>query len=134
MTPTQEELKQYYKDRSKTSLDIVNKFKECDKELNVKLDKDTHNMIPTKEDRLIKWDRLCNTIGLSQFDRAEEYAKWLQIETIKYCAEGLSINREVVKNDIQFINRSSRVIEETTIHYSINKQHMFNLIDEINGK
>ena len=40
-------------------------------------------MLPTQEEKLIKWGEICNAASLSTFDRAEKYAKWLIDETIK---------------------------------------------------
>ena len=85
-------------------------------------------MLPNKEEQLNKWDRICNTEGLSHYDRAQEYAKWYAEEVIKHCAEVAKVEQH--NPDCIF---TSRIIRDTDSGYDYypDKQSILNVINEL---
>lgn len=79
-------------------------------------------MLPSKEEELNKWDRICNTEGLSHYDRAQEYAKWYAEQVIKHCAE-------VAKIQHREYNTGEYTYSEDD--FEIDKQSILNVINEL---
>jgi hypothetical protein len=84
-------------------------------------------MIISEEEQLIKWDRICNTAGLSHYDRAKEYAKWYAEQVIKYCAEVAEV--DTVKEDQLELNQSYMFSMVNPI--VVSKQSILNVINEL---
>lgn len=57
-------------------------------------------MIPTKQDRLAYWDSLINGESSRYFSRyiiANLFADWLVANTIKHCAEIVTLTEDEIK-------------------------------------
>ena len=65
----------------------------------------------------------CNNLFITM----KQYARWLQIETIKHCAEVATVNKYYATHE----DFKNNILTEDTI---VDKQSILNLIDEISGK
>ena len=86
-------------------------------------------MLPSKEEELNKWDRICNTEGLSHYDRAQEYAKWYAEQVIKHCAEVIETTC-INKNNLKQLEEGN-CFDYKKHYIVVDKQSILNVINDL---